>query len=136
MSKLSEAKVFGGIGALLTLIGGFVPYAGPIVSIIGLVFVFIAVNSISQITKDKDIFSNYLMHFVLSIISIVSVFVIMLVAFGAVGGFSWITELQSENITDFNTFWEYFGGLIVACVLALIIGWILSIIAALYLRKS
>ena len=45
MSKLSEAKVFGGIGALLMLIGGFIPYAGPIVSIVGLVLVFIAVKS-------------------------------------------------------------------------------------------
>ena len=136
MSKLSEAKVFGGIGALLMLIGGFIPYAGPIVSIVGLVLVFIAVKSISQITKDEDIFRNYLMHFILSIISIVAIFVIMLIAFGAVGGFSWITSLESANITDFDSFWAYFGGLIGACVLALIVGWILSVLAAIYLRKS
>jgi len=136
MSKLSEAKVFGGIGAILMLIGAFIPSVGPIVSIVGLVLIFIAVKSISQVTKDKDIFSNYLMHFILSIISIVAVFVIMLIAFSAVGGFSWITELQSANITDFESFWGYFGGLIGACVLALIVGWILSIIAAIYLRKS
>ncbi|MCK5031494.1 MAG: DUF996 domain-containing protein [Thermoplasmatales archaeon] len=98
--------------------------------------VFIAVKSVSQITKDEDIFRNYLMHFILSIISVVAIFVIMLIAFGAVGGFSWISSLQSANITDFNTFWEYFGGLIGACVLALIVGWILSVIAAIYLRKS
>jgi len=136
MSKLGEAKVLGGIGAILMLIGGFVPYAGPIVSIVGLVLVFIAVKSISQITKDEDIFRNYLMHFILNIISIVAIFVIMLVAFGAVGGFYWITSLESANITDFNTFWEYFGGLIGSCVLALIVSWILSVLAAIYLRKS
>ncbi len=56
ISKLSEAKVLGGIGAILMLIGGFVPYVGPIASIVGLVLVFIAVKSISQITKNKDIF--------------------------------------------------------------------------------
>lgn len=135
MSKLSETKVLGGIGAILMLIGGFVPNVGSIVSIAGLVLVFIAVKSISQITKNEEIFRNYLMHFILSIISIVAIFVIMLIAFGAVGGFSWITSLESANISDFNTFWEYFGGLIGACVLALIIGWILSVVAAMYLRK-
>ena len=46
MSKLSEAKFLGGIGAILMLIGGFVPYAGPIVSIAGLVLILIAVKSI------------------------------------------------------------------------------------------
>ena len=135
MAELSNVKVFGGIGALLMLVGVFIPNVGFILSIAGLVLVFIAVKSISQITKDEDIFRNYLMHFILSIISVVAIFVIMLIAFGAVGGFSWITSLESANITDFNTFWEYFGGLIGACVLALIVGWILSVIAAMYLRK-
>ena len=136
MGELSNAKMYGGIGAILLLIGGFVPTVGPIVSIVGLVLIFIAVKYISQITKDEDIFKNYLMNFILSVISIVAIFVIMLIAFGAAGGFSWITEIQTANITDFNTFLDYFGGLIGACVLALIVGWILSILAAMYLRRS
>ena len=52
MNNLSNAKTFGGIGALLLLIGGFIPYAGPLISIVGLVLVFIAVKSISDITKE------------------------------------------------------------------------------------
>ena len=44
MSEFGNVKVFGGIGALLLLIGTFVPYAGPILSIVGLLFVFIAVR--------------------------------------------------------------------------------------------
>jgi uncharacterized membrane protein len=135
MSKLSEAKILGGIGAIFSLVGGIVPYIGPIVSITGLVLVFIAVKSISQITKDDDIFRNYLMHFILSIISIIAIFLIMLIAFGAVGGFSWITSLESADITNFTTFWEYFGSLIGACILALFVGWILSVLAAMYLKK-
>lgn len=136
MAELSNAKVFGGIGAILMLIGGFIPYAGPIVSILGLVLLFIAVKTISELTNDKDIFSNYLMHFIFSILSIVAIVVIMLIAFGAAGGFSWITSLETAEITDFESFWEYFGDLIGGCVLALIVGWILSIIAAIYLRRS
>ena len=136
MSDLGSAKVFGGVGALLLLIGTFIPYAGPIISIIGLVFVFISVKTISELTKDHDIFKNYLYHFIMSIISIIAVFVIILIGFGAVGGFSWITSLQDINITDFATFWDYFGGIIGAAILALIVGWILAIIGAIFLRRS
>ena len=136
MAELSNAKVFGGIGAILMLVGAFIPNAGPIVSIVGLVLVFIAVKTISELTKDNEIFRNYLMNFIFSIISIVAIFVIMLVAFGTVGGFSWITSLETAEITDFESFWTYFGSIIGACVLALIVGWILSVIAAIYLRKS
>jgi uncharacterized membrane protein len=136
MVELSNAKLFGGIGAILMLIGVFIPYAGPIVSILGLVLLFIAVKTISDLTKDKDIFSNYLMHFIFGILIIVAVFVIMLIAFGAAGGFTWISSLETAEITDFESFWGYFGELIGGCVLALIVGWILSIIAAIYLRRS
>ena len=136
MSELGNAKVFGGVGALLLLIGTFIPYAGPIISIIGLVFVFIAVKSISDITNDHDIFKNYLYHFIMSIISIIAVFIIILIGFGAVGGFSWITSLEGVDITDFATFWDYFGGIIGAAIFALIIGWILAIIGAIFLRRS
>ena len=138
MRNLSEAKVYGGIGALLMLVGIFIPYGGPIISIIGLVFIFIAVKAISEIAKDEDIFRNYLMHFIFTILAIVAMIVIMIIAFGAAGGFSWITEiseLQSEDITDLNTFWDLFGDLIVGAIVALFVGWILTIISALYLRK-
>jgi len=136
MNNLSNVKIFGGVGALLLLIGTFIPYAGPVISIVGLIFVFIAVKSISELAKDHDIFSNYLYHFIFSIISIVAIFVIILIGFGAIGGFSWITSLQDINITDFSTFWDYFGGIIGYAILALLVGWILGIIAAIYLRRS
>jgi len=136
MSKLSEAKTFGGIGALLMLIGTFVPYAGPIISIVGLVLLFIAVKSISNLTKDEEIFSNYLMHFIINIISIVALIVIMLLAFGAAGGFTWISGLEGAEITDLESFWDNFGTIIGGCILALVVSWILYVIAAIYLRRS
>jgi len=136
MVELSNAKLFGGIGAILMLIGGFIPYAGPIVSILGLVLLFIAVKTISELTNDKNIFSNYLMHFIFGILIIVAIVVIMLIAFGAAGGFTWISSLENAEITDFESFWEYFGEIIGGCVLALIVGWILSIISAIYLKRS
>jgi len=136
MGELSDVKTFGGIGALLMLIGGFIPYAGPIISIVGLVLVFIAVKSVSELVKDNEIFRNYLYNFIFSIISIVAIFVIILIGFGAVGGFSWIASLRDITITDFSTFWDYFGGIIGYAILALLVGWILGIIGAIYLRRS
>lgn len=136
MVELRNARNFGGIGAIFLFIGGFIPFAGPLVSIIGLVLLFIAVKYISEITKDEDIFKNYLMNFIFGILTIVAIFVIMLLAFGAAGGFSWISSLQNAEITNFETFWDYFGTIIGGCILGLIVAWIMSIIAAIYLRRS
>lgn len=135
MTKLSEAKILGGIGALLSLFT-FAPYAGPLIGLVGLILVFVAVKYIADETKEHSIFRNYLMNFILNIIAIGAVIAIMVAAFGLSGGFSWITTLQQQNITDFNTFWTAFGALVVGCVLALLIAWVLLILGALYLRKS
>jgi uncharacterized membrane protein len=100
MVELSNIKTIGKVGALLTLLGGFIPFIGPIIGIVGFVLVLIAVKSISELVKDKDIFKNYLIDFILSIISIVMILVIMLIGFINVGGFSWLTSLQDINIQE------------------------------------
>jgi len=135
MTKISEAKILGGIGALLSLFV-VLPSVGPLVSIIGLVLVFIAVKYIAEETKNHSIFQNYMMNFILSIIAIGAVIVIMIAAFGISGGFSWITTVQQQNITDFNSFWASFGTMIGGCIVALVIAWVLLILGSLYLRKS
>jgi len=136
MVELSNIKTIGKVGALLTLLGGFIPFIGPIIGIVGFVLVLIAVKSISELVKDKDIFKNYLIDFILSIISIVMILVIMLIGFIKVGGFTWITSLQDINIQDLSTFWDFFGGIIEYAIMALIVGWILWVIGAIYLRRS
>jgi len=135
MSEFRNIKIFGGIGALLSLLG-FVPYVGPLLSIVGLILVFVAVKTISNITKDDEIFKNYLYHFIMSIIAIVAIITIMIIGFGAAGGFNWISSLQNANITDFNSFWQYFGSIVSACIISLVIAWILSIIGAIFLKRS
>ena len=136
MVELSNVKTFGKVGALLMLLGGFIPFIGPILGIVGLLLVFIAVKYMSELVKDKDIFRNYLIDFILSIISIVVILVILVIGFINVGGFSWINSLQNIDIQDFSTFWNYFGGIIPYAIMALIAGWILWVIGAIYLRKS
>jgi len=136
MGELSNVKTIGKVGALLTLLGGFIPFIGPIIGIVGFVLVLIAVKSISELVKDKDIFRNYLIDFILSIISIIMILAIMIIGFIKVGGFTWITSLQDINIQDLSTFWDYFGGIIAYAIMALIVGWILWVIGAIYLRRS
>lgn len=134
MGNLSNAKVFGGIGALLSLIGGFVPGIGFVVFIVGLVLIFLGIKNIADETKNKSIFDNYLYYFILNIIAIVAAVAIMFASLGSIDILN-IGE-QAQNITDFTTFWDTFGGLFTGCVLALFVAWIFMIIAALFLRKS
>ena len=135
MSDLRNVKTFGGVGALLMLLGSFIPYAGPILAIVGFILVFIAVKNVSDLTNDKDIFKNYLYNFILGIVAIVVFFIILLIGFGAVGGFAWLESLQTIDITDFSSFWSYFGEIIGYLVLGLFIAWILLVIGAIYLRR-
>ncbi len=136
MNKLNEAKIFGGIGAILVLIGAFIPAIGFVLSIVGLVLVFIAVKYISDETKDNSVFNNFLIHFICTIIAIIAVVAIILGTIGVIGGFSFFTELENEEITDFESFWDYFEPFIWGIVVALVVGWILLVIGAVYLRKS
>jgi uncharacterized membrane protein len=136
MGEFRNVKTIGIVGSLLALLGGFIPFIGPIIGLVGFVLVLIAVKSISELVKDKEIFRNYLIDFILSIISIVMILVIMLIGFFNVGGFTWITSLQDINIQDLSTFWDYFGGIISYAIMALIVGWILWVIGAIYLRRS
>jgi len=132
MGKLSEAKILGGIGALLMVLGGiFLPGIG---AIIGLILLFVAVKYITEETNDQSIFDNYLMHFICSIIAIVAV---VLIFFLSIGGFSltFFKALETMNFTDFNSVWNFFAPYILWWVIALLIGWVFFIISALYLRK-
>lgn len=135
MSKLSNAKVFGGIGAILALLGGFIPSVGFVVSIAGLVLLFVAVKYLSEETKDGSIFRNYLYSFILWIVLIVAVVGILAAAFGAAFGLS---EIQDwENWEEESN--DKILGVAAICfgvVVALIVGWVLAIFASLYLRKS
>ena len=131
MSKLSEAKILGGIGAILMLFGGFIlPGLG---AIIGLVLVFIAVKYIASETKDESIFDNYLMYFICSIIAIVAVVVIFFYSIGF--SLTFFTALESMEFTDFSSVWDFFSQYLLAWIIAAVVGWIFIIISALYLRK-
>lgn len=135
MTKLGEAKIYGGIGALLMLLS-LVPYAGALLGLIGLILIFVAVKHIADETKNHNIFHNYLMNFIFHILAIAAVIIILIAAFGMSGGISWAMSLSQETFTDFNSVWNTFGTMITSAIIALVIAWILLVIGAYYLRKS
>ena len=131
MGKLSEAKILGGIGSLLMLLGGiFLPGIG---MILGLILVFIAVSYISKECKDKSIFDNYLLQFIYKIIAVVAVVIIFFIS---IGGLTFFSVLESMEFTDFNSVISFFGPYLLWWVIALIIGWAFLIISSWYLKKS
>jgi len=136
MIDLKNVKMYGGIGALLLLFGGVVPYVGSILNLVGLILVFIAVKSFSDLVKEEEIFKNYLMSFIFTIIALVALFAILLIGFGAAGGFSWLSSLDTTNITDFSSFLDQFGEILIAGIIGLLVAWVFGIIGAWYLRKS
>jgi uncharacterized membrane protein len=133
MSKLRDAKIFGGIGAILLLF--------PVVSIVGIVLLFVSVKYIADETKDHDIFKNYLYSFVFYIIGGIAFITIFVFSFIALGlSFSNFNFQQFSDITCFQGFISdsltpALGGLI-GCGLAILIAYILLIIGSLFLRKS
>jgi uncharacterized membrane protein len=124
MAALEQARLLGGIGAILMLLA-LVPYAGPVLSIVGFILVLIAVKYISDHTGDRSIFNNYLIAVIIGIIAVI-VAAVMGVAgiFGSLG-----LLLTGGPIATF-------AGMIMTLIAVLVVVWILEIIAAIFIRRS
>ena len=140
MGDFKNAKMFGGIGSILMLVGFFIPSIGLIVTLVGAILVIVAVKQISEELKENDIFKNYLMYFILFIISLAALFSILLLTAGAAfsGSLTDILSSQTGGGFDPSTITKNMDipTLIGGCLLAVAVFWILQIIAAIFLRKS
>lgn len=137
MSKLSKAKIFGGMGAVLSLVGSFIPFIeimylelGVILFIAGWVLVVIAIKYIADETKHGPIFKNYLVYFVCSILAIVATAVILIIGCG-LPVFFLVGYMGGGSIDP-----DFIIALIGALIMAIVVTWILMIIGTIYLRKS
>ena len=135
MSLLNNAKIMGGIGAILTLLG-IIPSAGFILGIIGFILILVAVKYISDETKDKSIFNNFLYFFIICIIGVVVTVIILVITVINAGGIAYINELQAKALTNPMDVWNAIQPLLTGFLVALLILCILIIISAIYLRKS
>lgn len=136
MGSLQTAKIVGGIGALLMLIGGLVTATAGILSLIGFIMVFIAVKMIADETKEKAIFDNYLYSFVACIIAIVALIAMAFVVLASVGGIQFFYDLQNMAMTDPMGIWNTIQPVIFGVIAGLLVFWIIAVIASLFMRKS
>jgi uncharacterized membrane protein len=137
MSLLNKAKIIGGVGALLTPIGMLIPNYGAALGIIGTILVIIAVKYISDETKNKSIFNNYLYFFILFIVGILAAVSILIFTLQAVGGLSYIMELQNlAYISNPYAMWKYIQPVLTGVLAAVVILWILMLIGTWFLKKS
>ena len=103
----------------------FVPYAGPVLSIIGFILVLIAIKYISDYTGDRTIFNNYLIAVIIGIISAI------VAAVMGVAGF-----LGSMGLLMAGGPMATLTGMLMTLIVVLIVVWILGIIAAIFIRRS
>lgn len=133
MATFKDTKVVGGVGAILSLIGVFIPSIGVVVSIMGFIMVLIAVKYISDIVNDPSIFRNMLASVICGIvsvaISIVFVFTYFMAMFST--SFFFTNGLAPEPMIS-----RPFLPFIAPIIVMLVIVWVFMVVSALYLRKS
>ncbi len=109
MAALSQAKMLGGIGAILIFI--------PFVSVVGYILIIVAVRDISNDLQDKTIFSN----------------IVIAAATGIVGAFAGAIVIVAGVIGSGATFG--ISGIIGVGV-GLLIAWIALVVSAVFLRRA
>lgn len=137
---LKNAKLMGGIGAILSLLG-FVPEGAWVFAIAGLVLVFIAIKQISEAVDNKKIFSNYLVAFILDL---VGAFVAVIAVIATVWALARPREISNFTIPGMingqrllNNFGgRFFDAGTIAIIVALIVAIALVIIASYFTKLS
>ncbi|MGC8935549.1 MAG: DUF996 domain-containing protein [Thermoproteota archaeon] len=128
MNELKDAKLYGGIGSILSSFGGFVPLIGSLLSIAGFILEVLAVNKISRAVNDRDIFRNYIVALVVGIIGVVVAMIFGAVILLLLGGFEEGMYIFSRE--------GYSLPFIGAMVLVLVVIWITLVIAMSFMKKS
>jgi uncharacterized membrane protein len=136
--KLRNAKLLGGIGSILMLLLP-VPAAGWVIALVGFILVLVAVKYLADEINDHNVFTNYLMSFIIVIIG-VALFAIIVVFsfFSTIAGTNW---MAFQNVTNPQQVYQMFQqtGLLTflgTLLAGLAVLWIVLIVSALFLRKS
>jgi uncharacterized membrane protein len=148
--NFETAKNLGGVGALLMFVGiliPFVPYAGNIISILGLVMLLFALYGFAGIYKERSIFNNSIYGIIAGVAG-----VILTVAVGLIAIRGPLVELIQKMFPGWNgTDWAALSGmtpdtsninpsdiipLFSSLLIALLIAWVFVIIVAFFVRKS
>ena len=133
LSKLTDAKVLGGIGALLVLLAA-VPDVGLLLGISGLVLILLAIRKISQTVNDRSIYTNMRNAVLLGIGAIA---VASITVAGAIynvlgmGSFAGARFAFSPSIPV-----QQFFGLALIVVAGLVSIWVILLVSAVFVRRS
>ncbi|MGC9073316.1 MAG: DUF996 domain-containing protein [Caldisericum sp.] len=126
--ELKNAKLMGGIGAILPLVASVFIRRGFGLSFIfgvaSIILILMALNEISKKVQKPDIFSNYLTGFILQHINY---FVMLIFAF--VGGFALIFSFA-------NGFMGRMRGFGFGMILVLLVIYVLFVVSYYYIKKS
>lgn len=120
--SLESGKTLGGIGALLMVIGSFVPF----LSIIGIILLLIGLKRLAEYYNDNNIFQNALYGVIFGIIGIVAAAFIVLISF-----FGFAIFEMGTGFTTAGPF-AFVGSILVA----LIVAFIFYLLAAIFYKKS
>ena len=126
MEDFSNPKLLGGIGAILMLVGQF---SSQIISLVGLILIYLGVKEISESVNDPKIKSDFLISVILGIISLVMLFLWPIIIYG------------SFNLTFYSAF-DYtnplgsLGSILAVCIITFLIFVIFNILSAIFLKRS
>ena len=118
-SALGVAKVIGGIGAILTLLG-LAPFIGTAAVVIGWVLVLVAIGLISGVAGDKQIFYNATVGATLQIVGAIGLYFVGLTLFSYFGGGS-----ASNPLGFIGSIFDW-----------LLLLWVVAIVSSIFLYMS
>ncbi len=136
MAPLSQAKTYGGVGSILTLLLP-VPSIGWLLAIAGFILMLMAVKSISDIAKDSSIWNNILASIIVAIVGVfVGFFVLVTSLFRFMG-------LNNLNFADFGPSFnpssipmgDWFG-LITWALVGIAAIWVLMLISGVFINRG
>jgi uncharacterized membrane protein len=129
MAPLSQAKMLGGLGSILTLLL-FVPYnVGAVLVIVGWILIIVALKNISDTVQEGSIFSNALISAILAIVGTVAFAIVVasaILGFIGLGGVPTTGSLPTSG----------FIGLVTGIVAGLLVVWVLAVFSSFFLWRS
>jgi len=149
---LESSKTLGGVGAILILVGILVTsYTFSVVTLVGVILLFIAVNGLANYYKDRSIFSNAIYSLVAGIVGVVAALAALLyIIFDT----TILTSLLQKIYPTWNGSWSTISSLrgmtpntanikpsdvlpiFGAMFAVLVILWVFLIVSAFFARRS
>lgn len=135
MASLQQAKTLGGVGSILGILA-VVPFAGPVLAIVGFILVLIAVKYISTVVGNKSIFNSMMISVILAIVGVIVGFATVVSAIASFVGMGFIGGGFSGSFNPSTIPKADFFTLGATIVVGLVVVWIFFLVSAVFIRRS